>query len=103
MTEVGDALKRGNAKAMSKCFDKEITITFFEKTKKYNRTNAIMALQNFFAIHDPKNYEPLHQGKSTNSLFYLGNLSTSRHVMKVYMLFTLKNGMYCLRELRFEK
>jgi hypothetical protein len=102
MTDIGDALKHGSAQELSKYFDKEIRITFFEKSQKYNRTTAITALQKFFSKIEPKNYRPWQKGSSSNHQYYIGYLQTSSTTYKVYLLFLQRGNNFVLQELRFE-
>ena len=102
MTDIGNAMKHGNAQTMSKFFDAEIEITFLEKSKKFTRSSAQKALQTFFSKIEPKNYEPWDKGNSYNRYYYVGYLHTSNKVYRVYMLFVQKGNNWVMQELRFE-
>lgn len=95
-------MKHGNAQSMSKYFDSEISITFFDKSKKYTPKTAVVALQKFFSKIEPKNYQPWQKGSSSNHQYLIGYLETSGKTYKVYLLFLQKGNNFILQELRFE-
>ena len=90
---------------MSAYFDKQIDLTFPDKTTTYSKKQAEFILQKFFSKVEPSNYITNHGGKSTSNgtEFSLGDMTTRNGVYKVYMFFMKRNGVYVMRELRFEK
>ena len=105
ITEILNAIKQGDAKTLSTNFDKQIDLTFSDKTTTYSKKQAELIIQKFFSKVEPRNFSDLQTGKSNfnNSNYAIGNMSTSNGVYKVYMFFVQKNGMFVMRELRFEK
>ena len=99
------AMKSGDAKRLSTFFDKQIELTFPDKTYSACRKDAEVTIQKFFAQVEPINFVNVKNGcsASNNTKFEVGNMTTSNGVYKVYMLFVKKNNSYVINELRFEK
>lgn len=102
-TVIESILKHGNATSLSKYFDQEVNITFFNSFKKYNKAAASKALLAFFAENDPKECSTIGEGGASEHKYYLGQIRTSSSSFKVYILFCARKGNYYIRELRFEK
>jgi hypothetical protein len=105
LTEIGVALKSGNASDLALHFDQRVDLSFLEKTNTYSKKQAQLVLQKFFAKIEPNNYTTNQKGTSSfnNTKYCIGRLITSYGEYKVYMFFILKNEKYFLKELRFEK
>jgi len=98
-------MKKGDAKRLSGFFDKQIELTFPDKTSTCCKKDAEMSIQEFFAKVEPINFVNVKHGCSTSNhtKFEIGNMTTSNGVYKVYMFFVKKNDSYVINELRFEK
>ena len=101
----GNAIRKGDAKALALCFDQRIDLTFSDKTTTCSRKQAELIIRKFFSKVEPTNFTNPEQGDShrNNTKFLIGYMTTSNGVYKVYLFFVLKKGTYVVRELRFEK
>lgn len=105
LKNVEDAFKKGNAKPLSQYFDKFVDITFSENVVTYGNKQAQQVVQKFFNKVEPKNITRIQKGysHSNNTLYYMGELSTTQGTFQVYLFFVIKNATYYLKEIRFEK
>ncbi len=105
LKDIGNAIKKGDAKGLSCFFDKKIDLTFSEKSTTYSKEQAEQILNKFFIKVEPSQFVNEQRGNSTanNTKFAIGNMHSGHGTYKVYMFFVQKNGHYVLRELRFEK
>lgn len=103
--EVTLAMKRGDAKAIAIHFDKQIDLTFSDKSSTYGKRQAEVILQKFFSKIEPSDFLNVQYGTSVsnNTRFAIGNINSSNGMYKVYMFFIQRDGAYYIRELRFEK
>jgi predicted small secreted protein len=102
---IGNTIKQGDAKGLSAYFDKQIDLTFSDKSTTCSKKQAELIIQRFFSKVEPNSFLNIQQGhsKNNNTKFLLGSMASRNGVYNVYMFFIRKNGVYVLRELRFEK
>ena len=64
-----------------------------------------LALQNFFAKYQPKNFHQVHQGtsKGKDSQYLIGNLTTNNTTFRVYLYMKVAGSKYLIQEIRFDK
>ncbi len=102
-TEVVKAIKTGNSSEVSKYFDNTVEITFPEKSNSYNKSQAELVLNDFFATNTVKDFEILHQSDNGGSEYCIGNLQTTGGVFRTTIFMKQKAGKNLIQELRFEK
>jgi antitoxin component YwqK of YwqJK toxin-antitoxin module len=103
INEVIKAFKSGNAAEVSKYFDNTVEITFPEKSNSYNKSQAELVLNDFFATNTVKDFEILHQSDNGGSEYCIGNLQTTGGVFRTTIFMKQKAGKNLIQELRFEK
>ncbi len=105
LQDIGKAIKQGDAKRLSAYFDKQIDLTFSDKSTTYSKRQAELIIQKFFSKVEPSNFVNALVGgsHSNNTKYIIANMVTSNGVYKVYMFFVQSGSGYVLRELRFEK
>lgn len=105
LIDAGNAIRKGDARALSLCFDQRIDLTFSDKTTTCSRKQAELIIRKFFSKVEPTNFTNAQQGDShnNNTKFLIGNMTTGNGMYKVYIFFVLKKGVFVVRELRFEK
>lgn len=102
---IDNALKTGNAAAVSRYFGPSIDITINNSTSTYSRTQGEQVLRDFFARNSVRDFDIDYSGSSTssNSSFSIGTLQTANGKYKVYLFLRPSDGGYVLKELRIEK
>lgn len=102
--KVALAIESGNAKEVAKFFGKEVELTMNEEEDVYSRTKAEIQLKNFFTQNDPKSFNVIHNGSSSEgSKYAIGNLKTNNGTFRTYVLIEKKNNQTMIKEMRFER
>ncbi len=103
LDEISLALKAGNAKELSKYFDKTVELTLGEDEGAYSSVQAEQVLKDFFAKKKVKSFELIHNGSSENGSQYgIGVLTTENGSFRTYFLLKPKTPKYIIQEIRFE-
>ena len=94
--EIGLAIKQGDAHELASYFDKQIDLTFSDKTATYSKTQAEFVLRNFFVKTEPSAFSELQRGisPSNNTRFLIGHMNSSNGIYKVYLFFIQKKGQH---------
>lgn len=103
---IGNAIKSGNADAVSRYFGPSIDITINSSSSTYSRTQGEQVLRDFFSRNQVRGFDIDYSGNSTssNSSFTIGTLQTVNGKYKVYLFLRPNDGGgYILKELRIEK
>ena len=103
LNEVINAIKGGNASAVSKYFDNSIDITVNGKITNYSKPQGEVVLRDFFANNTVKGFSVLHQGESAGSQFCIGMLVTSNGSYRTTLNLKQKGDKQILQEIKFEK
>jgi hypothetical protein len=104
LEDVVNSIRNGNITAMSKYFDKVIAITMPTSQSSYSKTQAEIILKDFFTKNTVKDFTIMQSGASgTNSKYAIGKLITSGGNFQTYVLLKLKEDLYLIQEIRFEK
>lgn len=103
--EVSNAIKYGRVGEIIKYFDDVVPVTINNSQSTYSRTQAEMVLKDFFGRNNPTDMAVLSNNSSDNSSrFVVGEMKTSGGIKySVYILFKLKDKIYVIREIRFNK
>ena len=102
---IGNALRAGDASAVSRYFGPSVDITVNNSTSTYSRAQGELVLRDFFSKNPVRDFEIQHSGNSSArpATFTIGYLSTGTGRFKVYMWLKPRDGGYVLKEIRFEK
>lgn len=103
--EVSNAIKYGKAAEIVKHFDDVVPVTINNSQSTYSRTQAEMVLKDFFGRNNPSDMVILNNNSADNSSrFVVGEMKTAGGgKYSVYILFKLKDKVYVIREIRFNK
>ncbi|MFN9496550.1 MAG: DUF4783 domain-containing protein, partial [Bacteroidota bacterium] len=76
LDNIGNAIRSGNASAISQYFDATIDLTILEKESIYSRQQAQMVLQDFFNKNPVSSFSIIHRGSSAQGSSYgIGKLT----------------------------
>lgn len=104
LEDVMNSARSGNITAMTKYFDNIVAITINNNQATYSKTQAEMVLKDFYFKNPVKDLEVVQSGSSgNNSQYFVGNLSTANGSYQLYVVLKVKEGLYVLQEIRFEK
>lgn len=101
--EIGNALRSGDAKAVSRYFGATIDLTIVNQEEVYSKIQAEQILREFFSKNTPRNFSIIHKGESKDgSVYAIGSLVTAQGVTYRTYLFVKGQGNNALiQELRF--
>lgn len=104
-TSVSNAIKKGDAKALSAHFSSNVDLTILNKEDVYSKSQAEQILVAFFSKNKPVDFKIMHKGVSKEGAKYaIGNLKTSNGVTyRTYFFIKSHMGSEIVHELRFEK
>ncbi len=103
-SEIGNAMKSGNAASLAKHFDSNVEVTILNTEAAYSKSQAEMVIKNFFSGNTPSQYKVVHNGDSGSGATYqIGELSTSNGTYRTYIYAKAKSGTMIIQEIRFEK
>lgn len=102
-TEIINALKSGNAAEVAIYFDNTVEITLPGKISSYSKSNAELAISNFFKNNPVKGFKVIHQGENAGSQYCIGNLITVNGPYRTTIYTKQKGANQVIQELRFEK
>ena len=95
-TPVVNALKSGNAEAISDYFDKILDIKFPDKEeiKSIGKNQAGIALKSFFDDTNIKGFELSSQREMSGTMYIAGKLVNNAQGYKVSIMLKLKDGKH---------
>jgi hypothetical protein len=100
---ITNALKNGDAPALSAYFHATIDLTVIQKQATYSKSQAEQVVKNFFTENKPSAFTVNHNGTSgEGSKYIIGTLTTSSGDYRVYIYFKNLNGSELIQTLRFE-
>jgi orotate phosphoribosyltransferase-like protein len=106
LEDVINGIRSANIPAISKYFDKFVTITINNNQSVYSNTQGEMVLKDFFAKNPAKEFTVMQQGATSggnDSKYAIGNLVTAGGSFRIYVVLKHKENIYILQEIRFEK
>ena len=101
--EVVNALRNGNATALSKYVDSNVELSLPSKTDNYSRQQAAVILQDFFSNNGVKDFEVKHKGDNGGSQFGIGTLVTRAGSYRTTIVMAEKNGKLLVKGIRFQQ
>lgn len=102
-SQIGDALKSGNATTLAKYFDGNVEVTILNTEAVYSKNQAELVVKKFFTSNSPNGYKMVHNGDSGGAKYQIGELSTSSGTYRTYVYAKNKMGTWLIQEIRFEK
>lgn len=102
LSQITAALGKGDAEGLSKYFDSKVEIEILDNEDVYSKTDAKKIVKSFFAKHQPKSFNKVHQGQSKgkDGKYFIGNLKTGSKEYRVYIYTSTKGGKSLIQELR---
>ncbi len=101
---IANAIKNGNASALSANFVGNVEITIKDVEASYSKAQAEMVLKNFFSNHPPKSFSIAHEGTSPEgSKYFIANMNTTNGNYRTYVYAKAQSGMLIIQEIRFEQ
>lgn len=100
---IAAAIKLGNSKELARYFAPNVELVIGSKSGSYSKAQAEIMVKDFFVKNAVKDYKVMHQGNSQdNSLYTIGDLSTSTKSYRTYYLLRKSGDSYSIHQLRFE-
>lgn len=100
---IAKALKTGNSAAVASFFNTTVDLTLPNNEGVFSKAQAELILKTFFANNKPSDFKVVHDGESKNNTLYsIGNLTTSSGVFRTYILYQEKGTNIVILELRIE-
>lgn len=100
---IAKALKTGNSAAVANFFNTTVDLTLPNNEGVFSKAQAELILKTFFANNKPSDFKVVHDGESKNNTLYsIGNLTTSSGVFRTYILYQEKGTNIVILELRIE-
>ncbi|MBW6484071.1 MAG: DUF4783 domain-containing protein [Vicingaceae bacterium] len=100
---IAKALKTGNSAAIANFFNTTVDLTLPNNEGVFSKAQAEIILKTFFTNNKPTDFKPVHDGESKNNTLYsIGNLTTSNGVFRTYILYQEKGTNVVILELRIE-
>ncbi len=99
------AIGAGDVETIYSFMDNRIDLCLYDEQLLVRKEEAKQKITDFFSQVKPVRYTPKHSGvsKDSNSGFYIGELQTSKGILRVYLYFSSKEGGSKLKEIRFNK
>ena len=77
------AFKEGDAETIAKFFDENIDLKILDKENLYSKSQAEHILKSFFENHEPTDFEMVHEGKSGQTDYMIGDLTCGKEAFRV--------------------
>lgn len=106
LEDIINGIRSGNIPAISKYFDKFVTITINNTQSVYSNTQGEMVLKDFFNKNAIKDFTVMQQGATSggnDAKYAIGNLTTTTGAYRIYVVLKHKENIYILQEIRFER
>lgn len=98
------AIGKGDVNTIYKYMDTRLDLCIYDSQIPMRKEEAKDRLVNFFNEVKPQNYTHKHSGTSrANSNFYIGELTTSKGPLRVYIYLNETSEGAKIKELRFDK
>ena len=102
ITPITDALKSGNARALSACMYSEADVTVPGVSQKGSATEAAAILDRFFQGNTPSGFTVVHQADKNDGGFVVGKMQTSGREYRVNITYIVKDGRALIQTIRIE-
>ena len=104
-TDISNAIRSGDAKAVSKYFGNTVNMTIVSQEDMYSKVQAEQVLRDFFSKNTPKSFNIIHKGVSKEGAkFAIGTLQTAQGAsFRTYFFVKQSTAGEIIQELRFER
>lgn len=102
MDSIISSFRNGNAGQLYAYFDKNIELSFPEKSGSYSKNQAKVIMSDFFSLHQVKRFEILHKGDNFSSQYFIGILYTKNGVFRTTVYLKQIGNEQFIQELRFD-
>lgn len=103
-TNIGNAIKSGNSKEISKYFDKRVEVKIESSSNNYGTDQAEMVVKDFLNKFSTRGFTIVHKGTSDgNAQFFIGEMTTNMGTYRVYIYMKNVMGSNLIQEIRFER
>jgi hypothetical protein len=100
---VADAIKKGDASALSQYFMSPVDLTIDDLEGSFSKADAKSKLTAFFAQHPPKDFIVKHQGTSKlDDQFRIGDLFTPNGNYRIIFFMKYSGNTMLIRQLKIE-
>ncbi|MCH2234792.1 MAG: DUF4783 domain-containing protein [Crocinitomicaceae bacterium] len=82
-TTIVAAFKDGDAETIAKFFAENIDLKILDKENLYSKSQSEHILKDFFENHKPTDFEIVHEGKSGQTDYLIGDLSSGKEKFRV--------------------
>jgi hypothetical protein len=105
MESVSNALGSGDVESLSKYLSENLEISFEDKEQSYRKTEAEVALKNFFNANKPRGFSQVHRGssKENSDQYLIGNLTATSGTFRVYIYLKSAGNGLLIHEIRLDK
>ena len=101
--KVNDALKNGDAAALSEYFNSSLDISLPDTDQTMSKSHATQVIKSFFKDNPPKSYKVNHTGSSREATKYIiGTYISGSKSYKTYTLLKENSGKLLIVQLQFE-
>lgn len=103
LDDVANALRSGDARAVSRFFGNTVDLTIVNQEEVYSKVQAEQILRDFFSKNTPRNFSIIHKGESKEGARYaIGTFITSQGVKyRTYFYIKQLGASGTIQELRF--
>lgn len=105
MTGITNALRSGDAEALSAFLADEVELAILTEEDAYSKAEAKALLKGFFAKHSTKSFSQVHKGtsKGEDSHYVIGDLEAGGKTFRIYIYLEVVGDQYRIVELRIEE
>lgn len=102
VTAISNALKAGNANALTAWMDKEVDMAVAGAAKKCSGADAVAMLTAFFGSNKPGGFVVVHQADKKENGFFVGKLPTAAKEYRVNISYRIENDKAIIQSIRIE-
>lgn len=101
--DIANALRSGDARAVSRYFGNTVDLTIGSQEEVYSKMQAEQILKDFFSKNSPRSFTIIHQGLSKEGARYaIGSLVTAQGVTyRTYFFVKIQGNSAVIQEIRF--
>ena len=77
------AFKAGDAEKIAKFFAENIDLKILDKENLYSKSQSELILKDFFENYPPSEFEIVHEGKSGQTDYMIGDLTSGKNTFRV--------------------
>ncbi len=100
--DVISAFQNGNAAQLANYFNSNVELIYDGPGKIYNSSQAEMIMKDFFKDNSPTDFTRIHEGDKDNSIFLIGNLSTTGNRFRVSILMKKSGSSVLIHQIRIQ-